>query len=140
MWCYQTSVRPRQIKGWARHEVKVDRYCLTSGELMVLLHDDRADSPTRGVTQRVMLSPEGDRQVIIPVGVWHMIINLRDEDAELINFPTEPYHHDRPGPDPAAVGHRRAAGEGQGLPPEVLSASASRGRSSTSVRTPPGRP
>jgi dTDP-4-dehydrorhamnose 3,5-epimerase len=96
VWCYQTSVRPRQIKGWARHEVKVDRYCLTSGDLMVLLHDDREGSPTRGVTMRVMLSPEGDRQVLIPVGVWHMIINLRDEDAQLINFPTQPYHHDRP--------------------------------------------
>ena len=94
--CYQTSVRPRQIKGWARHEVKIDRYCLVSGELMVLLHDARADSPTRGVTQRVMQSPEGDRQILIPVGVWHVIINLRDEDAQLINFPTEPYHHDKP--------------------------------------------
>lgn len=96
VWCYQTSVRPRQIKGWARHEVKVDRYCLVSGDLMVLLHDGRPDSPSRGVTQRVMLSPEGDRQILIPVGVWHMIVNLRQEDAQLINFPTEPYHHDRP--------------------------------------------
>jgi len=96
VWCYQTSVRPRQIKGWARHELKVDRYCLTSGDLMVLLHDDRGGSPSRGVTMRVMLSPEGDRQIVIPVGVWHMIINLRDEDAQLLNFPTEPYHHDKP--------------------------------------------
>ena len=96
VWCYQTSVRPRQIKGWARHEVKVDRYCLTSGDLMVLLHDDREGSATRGMTMRVMLTPEGDRQILIPVGVWHMIINLRDVDAQLINFPTEPYHHDRP--------------------------------------------
>jgi dTDP-4-dehydrorhamnose 3,5-epimerase len=96
VWCYQTSVRPRQIKGWARHEVKVDRYCLVSGDLMVLLYDDRPESPTRGVAMRVMLSPDGDRQVVIPVGVWHMIVNLRDEDAQLINFPTQPYHHDRP--------------------------------------------
>ena len=96
VWCYQTSVRPRQIKGWARHEVKIDRYSLASGDLMVLMYDDRPDSPTRGVTQRVMLSAEGDRQVLIPVGVWHMIINLGDEDAQLINFPTEPYHHDKP--------------------------------------------
>jgi dTDP-4-dehydrorhamnose 3,5-epimerase len=96
VWCYQTSVRPRQLKGWARHEVKTDRYCLTSGDLMLLLHDDRAGSPTRGLTQRVMLSPEGDRQVVIPVGVWHMIVNLDDQDAHVINFPTEPDDHDHP--------------------------------------------
>ena len=96
VWCYLSSVRPRQIKGWARHEYKEDRYCLVSGDMMVLLHDGRPDSPTRGVTQQIMLSPEGDRQVLIPAGVWHMMINLRVEDAQLINFPTEPYDHDKP--------------------------------------------
>ena len=43
-----TSVRPGQVKGWARHEVKVDRYSLVAGELLVLLHDGRPDSPTPG--------------------------------------------------------------------------------------------
>lgn len=95
-YVYQTSVFPGQIKGWARHEVKVDRYTIATGELIVLLYDGREDSSSHGVLQRVALSPRGVRQVVIPVGVWHMIINVGQEEAHVINLPTERYHHDRP--------------------------------------------
>lgn len=96
VYVYQTSVFPGQIKGWARHEVKVDRYTIATGELLLLLWDGRAGSPSEGVLQRVMLSPRGVRQVTIPVGVWHMLINVGQEEAHVVNLPTEPYHHDRP--------------------------------------------
>ena len=51
VWAYADTVRPGQTKGWARHEVKIDRYTLIVGHLLVLLHDDRAGSPTHGQTQ-----------------------------------------------------------------------------------------
>jgi dTDP-4-dehydrorhamnose 3,5-epimerase len=63
---------------------------------MFLLHDGRPDSTTRGLTQLVMLSPAGDRQLRIPAGVWHLMVNLGDKEAQLINFPSEPYRHDKP--------------------------------------------
>ena len=87
---------PRQIKGWARHEVKTDRYCLAFGELLVLLHDGRPDSPTNGCTQVVVLSPRSVRMVRIPAGVWHLLANLGGEEAHVVNYPTERYHHDAP--------------------------------------------
>jgi dTDP-4-dehydrorhamnose 3,5-epimerase len=96
VYSYQASVFPGQIKGWSRHEVKTDRYSLAVGELLVLLHDGRAGSPTAGVTQRVVLSARGDRLLVIPAGVWHLLINLGVEEAHVINFPTQPYHHDAP--------------------------------------------
>jgi dTDP-4-dehydrorhamnose 3,5-epimerase len=96
VYCYQSSVLPGQIKGWARHEEKADRYSLAVGQLLVLLHDARADSPTAAVTQRVVLSPRGDRQLVIPAGVWHLLVNLGPDEAHVINFPTRPYHHDAP--------------------------------------------
>lgn len=96
VWAYADMVRPGQVKGWARHEVKIDRYTLIVGELLLLLHDARPDSPTCGVTQRVVLSPTGDRQIRIPVGVWHLIANIGSEPAHFVNLPTEPYHHEAP--------------------------------------------
>ena len=96
VYAYQTSVFPGQLKGWARHEIKVDRYSISSGELIVLLYDDRADSPTRGVLQRVAMGDRGVRQIKIPVGVWHLIINPGEVEAQFINFPTEVYHHEQP--------------------------------------------
>jgi dTDP-4-dehydrorhamnose 3,5-epimerase len=96
VYAYQFSVRPHQMKGWGLHESKTDRYTLISGEVLLFLWDDRADSPTRGVVQKVVLSDRAVRQVIIPVGVWHLSLNLGAEEARLINFPTDVYHHDAP--------------------------------------------
>ena len=96
VWAYADMVRPGQIKGWARHEVKVDRYTLISGSMLMLLHDGRADSATRGVTQPVLLSPVAARQIRIPVGVWHLIANPGPDEAFFVNLPTEPYHHEAP--------------------------------------------
>lgn len=96
VYAYQSSVFPGQVKGWSRHEVKADRYCLAHGELMVLLHDGRPGSGTRGLTQRVVLSARGDRQLLIPPGVWHLISALGSAEAHVVNLPTEPYHHKAP--------------------------------------------
>ena len=96
VYAYVTSVLPGQIKGWARHERKADRYTLIVGELLILMHDGRVDSPTFGVTQRVVLSPRGIRQVVFPVGVWHLLANVGQDEAHVLNLPTEPYHHDSP--------------------------------------------
>ena len=57
VWVYSDLVRPGQVKGWARHDVKVDRYTLIVGDLLVLMYDARAESPTHGLTQSVVLSP-----------------------------------------------------------------------------------
>lgn len=96
VYAYQFSVRPHQMKGWGLHESKTDRYTIIWGEVLLFLWDDRADSPTRGVVQRIVLSDRAVRQVVIPVGVWHLSLNLGDDEARLINFPTDVYHHDAP--------------------------------------------
>lgn len=96
VYSYCFSIRPNQIKGWAIHERKSDRYSLIWGEVMVLLYDARTDSPTQGLAQRVALTEQGTRQLTIPPGVWHLNANLAPTETFLISFPTEPYHHDRP--------------------------------------------
>lgn len=96
-YSYYFSCRAGAVKGWGVHEHKRDRYCLISGDLLVVLYDGRADSPTRGLVQQVLLSDRGGtRMVTIPIGVWHLNINVGTDEARLINFPTQPYHHDAP--------------------------------------------
>jgi len=96
VWIYQTSVTPGVIKGWFVHDEKVDRYSLSSGQLLACFYDDRPGSPTRGNAVHAMLDVRGIRQVIIPTGVWHLIANVGTVDAELINLPTQPYHREKP--------------------------------------------
>lgn len=91
-----SSVRPHCIKGWGLHFHKNDRYTLVSGEVLVALWDARLDSPTHGLVQRVYLAPDSVRQVLIPAGVWHASINLGNEEAFIMNMPTQPYDHASP--------------------------------------------
>ena len=96
VYAYQFSVAPRVIKGWGVHEHKADRYTIISGEILEFLYDGRPSSPTFGLTQRLVMSDRAVRQLIIPAGVWHLSVNLGDEEARLVNFPTEVYHHEAP--------------------------------------------
>lgn len=96
VYCYTFTVRPGQLKGWGLHEHKKDRYTLICGEVLTILYDAREDSPTAGLVNKVHLSGEALRQLVIPTGVWHLNINLGSEEAFLVNHPTEVYRHDRP--------------------------------------------
>jgi dTDP-4-dehydrorhamnose 3,5-epimerase len=96
VYCYAFTVRHGTTKGWGLHEHKDDRYTLISGEVLTVLHDARVDSPTHGLTQRVTLSGQGIRQLLIPAGVWHVNINLGEAEAHLVNHPTEVYVHGQP--------------------------------------------
>jgi dTDP-4-dehydrorhamnose 3,5-epimerase len=34
--------------------------------------------------------------VTIPAGVWHAERNIGDAEVVIVNFPTEPFHHEAP--------------------------------------------
>jgi dTDP-4-dehydrorhamnose 3,5-epimerase len=96
VYCYAFTVRRLQVKGWGLHLEKQDRYTLVHGEVLTVLYDARIDSPTHGTVQKVMLSEQGIRQLTIPTGVWHLNVNVSEEEAFLINHPTQTYRHDAP--------------------------------------------
>lgn len=96
VYCYGFTVRRDQVKGWGLHQEKNDRYSLISGELLTILYDARLDSPTHGLVQKVTLTAQGIRQLLIPTGVWHMNVNIGPDEVFLINHPTQVYEHSRP--------------------------------------------
>jgi len=96
VYAYVFTVRVGHTKGWAIHEHKSDRYTLVTGEILTVLFDARLRSPTHGLVQRITLSAEGVRQLVIPRGVWHMNINIGQSEAFLISHPTTTYSHDAP--------------------------------------------
>lgn len=96
VYCYSWSIRAGMAKGWGLHLEKDDRYTLITGEAMVVLYDARTESGTHGIVQKVPLSPQGVRQLLIPRGVWHLTLNLSTAETFLINHPTQPYRHEAP--------------------------------------------
>jgi dTDP-4-dehydrorhamnose 3,5-epimerase len=96
VYVYCFSLRPGVIKGWAMHKLHADRYYLLSGEMEVVLYDERPDSPTKGLVSKFVLSEYQPRLINIPAGVWHADRNLGSQEAVGINFPTRPYDHAHP--------------------------------------------
>ncbi len=96
VYCYAWSIRPGTSKGWGLHQEMDDLYTLISGEALTVLYDARTTSPTHGVVQKVPLSPQGARQLLIPRGVWHCTVNLSVWETFLINHPTHVYRHEEP--------------------------------------------
>jgi dTDP-4-dehydrorhamnose 3,5-epimerase len=96
VYCYMFSIKQNFTKGWGLHLEKTDRYTLIKGEIVTVLYDPRKNSPTFGKIQKVFLSEQGSRQLVIPAGVWHMNVNIADCESFLINHPTQIYHHESP--------------------------------------------
>jgi dTDP-4-dehydrorhamnose 3,5-epimerase len=95
-YAYQTSIRPGMLKGWFAHQEKMDRYHIVAGELLLLLYDDRPESPTRGQAQKLLLSERSARQVLIPPRIWHLSLNVGQGEAILVNLPSSLYNHEKP--------------------------------------------
>jgi dTDP-4-dehydrorhamnose 3,5-epimerase len=96
VFVYTFTIRPGFVKGWGIHKRHEDRYFILFGEVEVVLYDERADSPTRGLVSKIVLSEYRRRLMNIPAGIWHADHNIGSKDAVLINFPTMPYSHADP--------------------------------------------
>jgi dTDP-4-dehydrorhamnose 3,5-epimerase len=96
VYCYMFSIKKNLTKGWGLHLEKTDRYTLIKGEIATVLYDPRKSSSTFGKIQKVFLSEQGSRQLVIPAGVWHMNVNIAESESFLINHPTQVYHHESP--------------------------------------------
>lgn len=63
---------PGVIKAWHFHRKQVDWWYVCSGVLKVALHDLRHDSPTKGVTEEIVMGEHREPRVLkIPPGVAH---------------------------------------------------------------------
>ena len=97
VYSYLFTIRPGRIKGWGMHEHQADRYFVVTGDVRVVLYDDRSGSRTRGRFWQAFFTDESRGLVRIPPGVWHADQNWGERDAMVVNFPTRAF--DRANPD-----------------------------------------
>jgi len=96
VFSYFFTIRPGVIKGWGIHKKHEDRYFVVSGEMEVVLYDDRKNSPTKGMVSKIYLTEHKRRLMNIPIGVWHADRNIGTKDVVIVNFPTICYNHKDP--------------------------------------------
>jgi dTDP-4-dehydrorhamnose 3,5-epimerase len=102
---YFSCVYPGAIKAWHLHKRMTLNYAVISGEVKLVIYDDRPESSTRGQFEELFLSPENYCLVTVPPLLWNGFKGIRDRTAILANCATLPHDPDeierRPAREPS---------------------------------------
>jgi len=93
---YMTSAYPGVVKGWHYHKVQFDNFSCVQGMIKLVLFDSRESSKTKGKINEFFLGIRNPICVQIPPLVWHGFKCVSEEEAIVINVPSEPYNHKGP--------------------------------------------
>jgi dTDP-4-dehydrorhamnose 3,5-epimerase len=93
---YMTTAYPGVVKAWHYHKKQVDNFVVVRGMMKVVLYDRRKESPTFGEISEFFLGEHNPMLLQIPALVCHGFKCISDQEAMVINIPTECYHYQEP--------------------------------------------
>jgi dTDP-4-dehydrorhamnose 3,5-epimerase len=93
---YATTTYPGVVKAWHFHKLQDDNVSVVKGMLKLALFDDRKDSPTRGEVNEFFLGEHNPILIHIPKHVYHGWKCISEEEAYVVNCPSEPYNRKNP--------------------------------------------
>ncbi len=93
---YITTTYPQVVKAWHYHKVQTDHICAVQGMIKLVLYDSREDSPTKGEINEFFLGVHNPLLVQVPKGIYHGWKCIGEEEAIIINIPTEVYVYGTP--------------------------------------------
>lgn len=97
---YLTFCKYGVAKAWHYHKLQDDYFVCLSGQVLVVLYDQRKNSKTKGeINKFILAAPDKNGQHIllkIPKGVVHGFTALDKDGAEILNVSTKVYNYKRP--------------------------------------------
>jgi dTDP-4-dehydrorhamnose 3,5-epimerase len=94
---YYSVSYPGVVRAWHRHRRgQVDYFTCPKGKIKIGIYDDREESPTRGEVDTYVIGEHSQKVVRVPGDCWHGFKAIGDEQALLLNFPTNLYDYDDP--------------------------------------------
>lgn len=93
---YMTTAKPGITKAWHYHKKQEDNFTCIRGKMRLALYDSRENSPTYKEINEFEISLEDPMLVTIPMLVYHGFKCISDDEAVVINTPTEAYDHKNP--------------------------------------------
>ena len=93
---YMTTAYPGIVKGWHYHKKQVDNFCVVRGMIKLVLCDQRKRSRTHGEINEFFMGLHNPILVQIPAVVLHGFKCIGDEEAIVINCPTQVYDYKQP--------------------------------------------
>jgi dTDP-4-dehydrorhamnose 3,5-epimerase len=93
---YFTTAYPGVTKAWHYHKLQTDYFSAIKGMVKLVLYDSRQDSPTYKLINEFIIGIHNPQLVSIPPMVYHGFKAISDDEAIMINIPTELYNHNQP--------------------------------------------
>ena len=93
---YITTTYPQVVKAWHYHKVQTDHVCAIQGMIKLVLYDPREESPTKGEVNEFFMGVHNPLLVQVPNGIYHGWKCISEEEAIIINIPTEVYVYSAP--------------------------------------------
>jgi dTDP-4-dehydrorhamnose 3,5-epimerase len=93
---YMTTAYPDVVKAWHYHKVQEDHFAVVKGTMKLVLYDERDGSPTKGKINEFFMGEHNPILVKIPKGIYHGFKTVGEQEAIVINVPTEPYNREKP--------------------------------------------
>ena len=93
---YMTTAYPGVVKGWHYHKKQADNMAVIKGMMKIVLYDSRKKSETYGEINEIFAGIHNPVLVHIPCFVYHGFKCISEEEALVINIPTEVYNYKEP--------------------------------------------
>lgn len=93
---YVTTTQPDVVKAWHFHKLQTDNFACVQGMIQVALFDARKESPTYGEINEFFIGVHNPKLISVPNGVYHGWKCVSDEEAIIVNIPTQPYNYKTP--------------------------------------------
>ncbi|MGP8153404.1 MAG: dTDP-4-dehydrorhamnose 3,5-epimerase family protein [Smithella sp.] len=93
---YMTTAYPGVVKGWHYHKKQADNMAVIKGMMKIVLYDSRKKSKTYSQINEIFAGVHNPILVHIPAFVYHGFKCISEEEAIVINTPTEVYNYKEP--------------------------------------------
>ena len=93
---YMTTAYPGVVKGWHYHKKQADNMAVVKGMMKIVLYDGRKKSATYGEINEIFAGVHNPVLVHIPALVCHGFKCISEDEAIVINTPTEVYNYKNP--------------------------------------------
>jgi len=93
---YMTTAYPGVVKAWHYHKNQADNMAVVKGMMKIVLYDNRKSSSTRGEVNEFFVGEHNPILITIPREVYHGFKCISDEEAIVINIPTNTYNYKSP--------------------------------------------
>lgn len=93
---YMTTTYPGVVKAWHLHKKQTDDIACIHGMIKLALYDNRKDSSSFKEVNEFYVGTHNPMIILIPPGVYHGWMCVSEEEAIVINVPTEVYNYEHP--------------------------------------------